>query len=391
MSKRKICIVTGTRADYGLLYWVIKEIEDDPDLTLQLVVTGAHLEVGFGHTVDVISQDGFHIDRHVKMDIVDDSSTSIAAAMAMGLTGLAKAFSELAPDIIVLLGDRYEALAAAEAALLTRIPLAHISGGETTEGAIDDAMRHAITKMSHIHFTSTAVYRNRVIQLGEDPNQIHNVGALGLDGISRLKLLRQKNLEKALAHPLGKSFFLVTFHPVTLTGEGDGIEYLHNLLRALESFPSHLILFTGVNADPGHEEIRDAIKQFSDLREDRVFIHNSLGQVCYLSAMKICDAVIGNSSSGIVEAPVLSVPTINIGSRQKGRLRAPSIIDCSGNKDHITAAIQKSLQPEFRNFIKNQSLPYGEPGAASRIKEKLKDTSLNQILVKHFYDHRGVA
>ena len=385
MSNRKICVVTGTRAEYGLLFWLMKEIEADAVLDLQLAVTGAHLSEKFGNTVSVIENDGFTVDARIDLDLSSDTPVGITRSLGLGVTGFGEAFERLAPDIVVVLGDRYETFAAAQAAMLARIPIAHIHGGEITEGAIDDAMRHAITKLSHLHFTAAEPYRTRVIQLGEHPDRVFSTGAIGLDNIDRLDLLDRAGLEAETGIPAGQGFFLVTYHPVT-AGTGGEDREAEEMLNAFDGFGDYAVLLTGVNADPGHDHIAGLLSAYAEAQPNRVSMHGSLGQLRYLSAMKHSAGVIGNSSSGIIEAPALGVPTINIGDRQKGRLRAPSVLDCDGTKDAITAAIERALDPGFLAGLKDMDLPYGTPGASVEIERRLKGADLGAILGKSFYD-----
>ena len=383
-SRRKICVVTGNRAEYGLLRWTMQEIRDDPDLTLQLVVTGSHLEPRFGSTVRYIEEDGFSVDARVPIGLDDSSERGIARSMATALTGVTDALGSLRPDVLVLLGDRFEVHAAATAAMLARVPIAHIHGGEATEGAIDEAIRHAVTKMAHLHFVAAEPYRRRVIQLGEAPERVFVVGATGLDSLERLDLLDAKALEAEIGTTLGP-FLLVTYHPTTLAS-ADPAEGVTALFAALDRFPNHRILITGTNADPRGEGIRRRIAAFADSNPARVVLRESLGQRLYLSALKASSAIVGNSSSGIIEAPSLGVPTVNLGDRQRGRLRAPSVIDCEETEDAIFRAIRQAIDPAFRAGIDPMSTPYGRPGAARRIREVLRTCRLDEILMKRFYN-----
>ena len=385
MSKRKICIATGTRAEYGLLYWLMKEIQDDKDLELQIIVTGMHLSPEFGLTYKVIEDDGFVIDAKVEMLLSSDSPVGIAKSIGLGVIGFADALEWLKPDILVLLGDRYEILAAAQAAMVARIPIAHISGGEKTEGVIDEAIRHSITKMSHVHFVAADSYKNRVIQLGEQPERIFNFGDPGLENITRLKLLKRGELEKSLGFTLGEKCFLVTYHPVTLS-ENDSGEVMSSLFGALDCFPETKIIITKPNSDSGGRLIISMIDDYAAKQRARVFATTSLGQLRYLSALKHCDVVIGNSSSGIVEAPFMKKPTVNIGDRQRGRLKALSIIDCEDNSDSITSAISKALSPEFQQGLSRVNSLYGTGDVSLNIKECLKKINLKGIMMKQFYD-----
>lgn len=380
---RKICIVTGTRAEYGLLYWLMKEIQGDADLQLQLIVTGMHLSPEFGLTYRTIEEDGFCIDAKVEMLLSSDTPVGIAKSIGLGVIGFADVVNHLKPDIMVVLGDRYEILAAVQAALVARIPVAHIHGGETTEGAIDECIRHAITKMSHIHFVAAEPYRTRVIQLGEHPDTIFNVGALGIENITRLQLLNKIQLEQSINFELGTPLFLVTYHPATL-GETAPQIAMQALLDALDKFPEAKIVFTKPNSDTDGRTLGLLIDEYALQNKGRVAVFTSMGQVRYLSALKLVDAVIGNSSSGIIEAPSCKVPTVNIGDRQTGRLKADSIIDCSETTEYIVAAIHKALSPQFRDKTKRCVSPYGHGQTASQIKNCLKQANLDTT--KRFYD-----
>jgi UDP-hydrolysing UDP-N-acetyl-D-glucosamine 2-epimerase len=385
MAERKICVITGTRAEYGLLYWLMRDIENDPSLALQLIVTGTHLEPAFGHTVDVIEADGFHINARVPIELSGDTPVSIARSTGLATSGIAEALETLSPDIVVLLGDRFEMLAAATAATICTIPIAHIHGGEITEGAIDDAMRHAITKLSSIHFVAAEAYRNRVIQLGEHPDTVFAVGAPGLDHISRTELLSADDVAKALEIEPGASYFLITMHPTTRAHVAVEDE-IDALLRALTDTQDHIAIFTGVNADAGRDIIAERIEAYVANNPSRSRVFNSLGQVRYLSAMKHAAVVVGNSSSGIIEAPAFGVPTVNIGDRQKGRLRATSIIDTVPNKKSIYQAITKALSSEFENTIKGTKRPYGIPGASENMATIIHQMDLDKLTQKSFYD-----
>lgn len=385
MAKRKICIVTGTRAEYGLLYWLMKEIQGDPSLELQIVATGMHLSPEFGLTYKKIEEDGFTINEKVAMLLSSDTPVGIAKSIGLGVIGFADAIARQKPDIMVVLGDRFEILAAAQAALVARIPIAHIHGGETTEGAIDEAIRHAITKMSHFHFTAAEPYRRRVIQLGEAPERVMNYGAPGHDNIKKLKLLNRAAFEKAINFSLGKMSFLVTYHPVTLS-DARPAQSFKELTNALDQFPEAKIIFTKANADTAGRTINYNIEKYVEQNPQRAKVFTSMGQLLYLSAVKNADIVIGNSSSGIIEAPSLLRPTVNIGQRQQGRLKADSIIDCAEKERAIVAAIKKGLSMEFKKVLKVTKNPYGSGNASLKIKEFLKKASLENILMKKFYD-----
>lgn len=382
---RKICVVTGTRAEYGLLYWLLKEIQGDPDLQLQVVATSMHLSPEFGCTYRVIEEDGFLIDAKVEMLLSSDTSVGITKSIGLGVIGLADAFDRLRPDILVLLGDRFEILAAAQAAMVARIPIAHLHGGEATEGLIDEAIRHAVTKMSHLHFVAAEPYRKRVIQLGEHPEHVVTVGAVGLDNIKRLTLLDKEELERSIGFLLGNKSFLVTYHPVTLGSQGPRAA-MEELLTALDAFPDTQVIFTKPNADTDGRVICEMVDTYAASRPGRVMATTSLGQVKYLSTMAHVTAVLGNSSSGLIEAPALKIPTVNLGDRQRGRLRAASVIDCPERSGDIIAAIQKAISPEFSKTLENAVSPYGYGNASTVIKDMLKNTRLEGILRKSFYD-----
>jgi UDP-hydrolysing UDP-N-acetyl-D-glucosamine 2-epimerase len=386
MSKRKICVITGSRAEYGLQYWLLKEIQKDPSLVLQLIVTGTHLSPAFGLTYKVIEEDGFEISAKVDLELKDDSPVELTKSMGKGLARFGEAFQLLNPEIVVFLGDRYEILMAAVASMMARIPMAHIHGGEVTEGAIDDSIRHSLTKMSHLHFVAADIYRNRVIQLGENPDRVFNTGTMALDNISKIQLLDREAFENEIRFRLGNLNFLVTYHPVTLHTEGPG-EAMTSLLAALDSFPEAKIIFTMPNADSGGLQITDKIKAFVEKNPERAVAHTSLGQLKYLSAIRNVDVVIGNSSSGLVEAPPLKKPTVNVGDRQKGRLMASSVISTGETTSEIIAATKQALSPEFQKTLSRISAPYGlEGGASVRIKEILKNARLEGLIRKSFYD-----
>lgn len=385
MTKRKICVVTGTRAEYGLLYWLMKEIQADDELELQIIATGQHLSPEFGLTYKNIEADGFAINAKVEMLLSSDSPVGIAKSVGLGTIGFADVLARLQPDIMVLLGDRFEALAAAQTAMILRIPIAHIHGGETTEGAIDEAIRHSITKMSQIHFVSESEYRDRVIQLGENPESVFEVGAVGIDNIVRLKLLSLQDLEKQINFSLGKKFFLVTYHPETLTGKSP-VEALKTLFAIFDEFPEYKLIFTQANSDAGGRIINEQIEAYAKENRERVLLVKSLGQLRYLSAMKLCAAVVGNSSSGLLEAPVLHVPTINIGDRQKGRKRYPSVIDCNEDKQQLLSAIQSLRDSKFLRKIQSMKIPHTDGKIAVTMKDMLKQAELSNICQKKFYD-----
>jgi len=384
--RRKICIVTGTRAESGILYWLMKEIQADADLELQIIATGMHLSPEFGLTYRQIEEDGFKIDKKIEILLSSDTPTGISKSMGLGMIGFAEVYEELKPDIIVLLGDRFELLAAASAAMVARIPIAHLHGGETTEGAFDESIRHSITKMSHLHFTATEAYRKRVIQLGESPDQVFNVGALGIENIRKLPLLSREDLGKEIGFSLGKRCILVTYHPVTLE-QATAQTQFQNLLNAIDTIDGLHVIFTKANADTEGRIINQMIDEYKTTNKTNAAISfTSMGQLRYLSAMKHVDAVVGNSSSGIVEAPSFKVSTVNIGDRQKGRVQTRSVINCSPTKQAIIQALKKALSPEFRQSIQNIINPYEKEGTAKNIKKIIKKFDLRDILKKEFYN-----
>lgn len=380
---RKICIVTGARAEYGLLYWLMKEIADDSELQLQVVATGMHLSPEFGLTYRQIEADGFTIDAKVEMLLSSDSSVGIAKSMGLGVIGFADALDRLKPDILVVIGDRFEILAAAQAALISRIPIAHIHGGETSEGAFDEGIRHAISKMAQWHFVAAEPYRKRVVQMGESPNRVFNCGAPGLDQLSRLDWLARQYLETTLLIQLATPLFLVTYHPVTLATVNPE-EPMAELLTALEAFPEATVIFTYPNADTGGRVLIECIDRFVAQNQKRARAFVSLGQQRYLSLMREADVVIGNSSSGLTEAPALKKATVNIGDRQKGRLKASSVIDVAENSQDITQAIQLALSAEFRGKLVDTVSLYGLGNVSQKIKTTLK--AVKPEVHKAFFD-----
>jgi len=384
-SKRKICVVTGTRAEYGLLYWFMKEIQVADDLELQVIATGMHLSPEFGLTYQQIERDGFTIDEKVEMLLSSDSEVGIAKSMGLAMIGFADALDRLKPDMMVVLGDRFEIFSAASAATVAKIPIAHISGGDTTEGAIDESFRHSITKMSHLHFTSTEVYRDRVIQLGEQPGRVFNVGAVGIDNIKKLNLLDRKEFEESIGFKLGKKNLLITFHPVTLE-TGTAQEQFANLLTVLGDLCDTHLIFTKSNSDTDGRIINEMIDKFVVNTPKRAIAFTSLGQLRYLSAMKYVDGVVGNSSSGLIEAPSFKKGTINIGDRQKGRIQAESVINSHTDIESIKGSIEFLCSDKFSNTVKNVSNPYGNGGTSTKIVEMLRKYDMGDLLKKCFYD-----
>ena len=382
---RTICIVTGTRAEYGLLYWLMKEIQEDPDLELQIIATGMHLSPEFGLTYRQIEKDGFKINKKIEMLLSSDTPVGISKSMGLGMIGFAEAYADLKPDIIVLLGDRFEIFSAAAAAMIARIPIAHLHGGETTVGAFDEAIRHSITKMAHLHFTAAEEYRERVIQLGESPERVFNVGAIGIENIRKLPLLSRKDLEKEIGFSFGQQCILVTYHPVTLEQATAQIQF-QNLVNAIDAIDGLHVIFTKANADTDGRIINQMIDEYVTTGKNTAISFTSMGQIRYLSAMKYVDAVVGNSSSGIVEAPSFKIPTVNIGDRQKGRVQTRSVINCAPTKDAIIQALKQALSPEFRQSIQGIINPYEKEDTARIIKEVIREKDLSGILKKEFYD-----
>lgn len=381
---RKICVVTGSRAEYGLLRRLLEEIRGDGELELQLAVTGMHLAPEFGLTVGEIEADGFPIAARVEMLLSSDTPVGIAKSVALGVAGFADAFARLRPDIVVVLGDRFEIFAAAQAAMLARLPIAHIHGGELTEGAIDDAIRHALTKMSHLHFVAAEPYRRRVLQLGEAPERVFNFGAPGLDGVLKSPRKDRAALARELGIPLAATNFIVTYHPATL-GSMDEESALQALLDALDRFPEAHIVFTHANADSQGRAINARIDAYVKSRGAGASVFPSLG-ANYLSLLACVDAMIGNSSSGLTEAPLLGIPTVNIGPRQDGRLRSPSVIDCAGDAPAIRQAIERALSPAHRAIAARRECAYGHGNSSARIKDILKSHPLDGLTIKRFHD-----
>ena len=383
MNKRKVCVVTGTRAEYGLLYWLMKEIQSDKDLQLQLIVTGMHLSSEFGLTYKEIEKN-FKIDKKVEMLLSSDTVLGISKSMGLAQISFSEAYEELSPDILIVLGDRYEIFSAVSSAMISRIPIAHISGGEVTEGVIDEAIRHSITKMSHLHFVSTEEYKNRVIQLGEHPNRVFNLGAIGIDNINKLKLFSKNEFLKSIDFSLNKKNILVTFHPVTLE-KSTSKEQFQELLNSIDELEDTNIIFTKSNSDTDGRVINQMIDAYVSRNNNAVsFI--SMGQVRYLSALKFVDAVVGNSSSGLTEAPIFGIGTINIGDRQKGRINLVSVINCNPTKESISNAFNELYSERFQKALSIVKSPYGNGGTSEKIKNIVKNFDLKNILKKSFYD-----
>lgn len=377
-------MITGTRAEYGLMYWLIKAIQEDKELRLQLIVTGMHLSPEFGLTHKEVEKE-FVVDKKIETLLSSDTPMGISKSMALTQISFSEAFEELKPDIIVILGDRFEMFSVAASAMIARIPIAHIHGGEATEGLIDEPIRHSITKMSHLHFTATEKYRKRVIQLGEQPERVFNVGTPGLDNIFRLKLLSKINFEESIGFQLGEKNILVTFHPVTLE-HSTAERHFGELLKVLDFYKDINIIFTKPNADTEGRIIIKMIDSFVNSNSKRSCSFISLGQLRYLSALQYIDIVVGNSSSGLTEAPSFKIGTINIGDRQKGRIKSKSVIDCLPTYDSIKSAFETAFSKNFKNNLQNVVNEYGEGGASIKIKNILKGVDLRDIIKKRFYD-----
>lgn len=383
---KKVCIITGTRAEYGLLKPVIDKVYKSSDLELQLVVTGMHLSTEFGLTYKEIEEDGYPITSKIEMLLGSDTPVGITKSMGVALIGFADCFDINKPDIVVILGDRYEMLVAASAAMIARIPIAHIHGGEITEGVVDEAIRHSITKMSHLHFTAVEEYRKRVIQLGESPLTVYNVGSLGVENAKTVNLLQQEELENMLEFRFKFPTIMITYHPVTLENATAKSQF-EEILYVIDKHKEISVIFTKANADTNGRIINEMIDDYVEINRDRCREYTSLGQRKYLSALQYCDVVVGNSSSGIIEVPSFRIPTVNIGNRQKGRVHAESVIDCGNNRIGIEVALQKALSYEFRNKIANVQNPYERERTSDEIVEIISKAIYGGMeLRKKFFD-----
>lgn len=381
---KKVCVITGTRAEYGLLYWTLKALEKEPAIDLQLCVTGMHLSPEFGLTYQQIEADGFTIDYKVETLLSSDTGTAIAKSIGIGTIGFADAFEQLQPDVILVVGDRYEILAAVTAALAARIPVAHCHGGELTLGAIDDAIRHAITKMAHLHFVSTAAYQKRILQLGEEKERVRVVGALGLENIQQ-QLISRADFEEKIGRPLAHQNFIITYHPETLS-DINLESQMTALFDALDQFPNALLIFTQPNADHQGRQINQKIKAYVLANKDRAVFFPTLGSKAYLTALSLVDLVIGNSSSGIIEAPSFKTPTINIGNRQKGRIQARSVVNTPPETKAITKAIKQGLEMIQDTTVLNSKNPYEGEHPSRLILETILASPTDHLLSKNFND-----
>jgi len=381
---KKISVVTGTRAEYGLLKPLIKSLNDDSDFDLQLMATAMHLSPEYGMTINEITNDGFHIVKKIKCLNDTDSAVGVSKSISVALSSFALAFEETKPELIIILGDRTEMLAVAIAACIANIPIAHIHGGETTEGAYDEGIRHAITKMSYYHFTSTEDYQNRVIQLGENPSRVFNVGAIGLDSIKTLPLLSKEEFEKSINFNLGRKCALITYHPVTLE-EATAANQFQSILTSLDSIPGLRMIFTHANSDRDGKVINQMIKEYVNQNNEKAVEFKSLGQLRYLSALQYIDVVVGNSSSGVIEVPYFNIPTINIGDRQKGRVAPESVLNCMPTEKDILNSLKKALSSAFQESIQSQDQLYGTGNATLKIMNVLKKDDIVN-LKKSFFD-----
>lgn len=381
---RKICFVTGTRAEYGLLSRLMRLVKEDKDLQLQVIATNMHLMPEYGETYKEIEKDGFTIDKKVYMHKPSDDAHGIISSMAEEMQGMNDALSELKPDILVLLGDRYEILVAAQVALIHRVPIAHIHGGEVTEGAFDDAIRHSVTKMSSLHFTSCEEYRHRVIQMGEQPSRVFDVGSLGVENIKAVPLMTKDELEASLDFKIDTQTILVTYHPVTLGG--DPAKDIREFLDALDKFKDLKVIFTMPNSDTGRDAIALAVENYVEKHSNRAKAYTSLGLKRYLSTLQFVKAAVGNSSSGIIEVPSFGIPTLNIGDRQKGRLASMSVVNCGTSKDEVIAGLKLCLSEEMQKAAKTYENPYAKPDTANLIYQELKNVELAGLNLKTFYD-----
>lgn len=383
MIKRRICVITGSRAEYGLLYWLIKEISNDKNLKLQLLVTGTHLYSYYGSSIKKIDSD-FKINQKIDIKLSSNNAQGILNSMSVAQISFGKAYKKLKPDIIVVLGDRYEILSAAIAAMISNIPIAHIHGGEKTEGAMDESIRHSITKMSHLHFTSTLEYKKRLIQLGEQPNRVFYTGGMGVEWIKRTNFLSKRELEKSIKFKFNKKNLLVTFHPVTL--ENNSKSQFKELLNAIDELDDTNIIFTRANSDIDGKFINQMIDEYTKKNFYKSIVIKSMGQIIYLSSLKYVDAVVGNSSSGLLEAPSFKVATIDIGDRQRGRISCDSVIKCRPLKKEILKSIQKIYTKDFQKLLKNVKNPYEKSFPSKKIVSVLKNFKTQNILKKVFYD-----
>ena len=384
MIKRKICVITGSRAEYGLLYWLIKEINSDDELELQLIATGMHLSPEFGSTFKEIEKN-FKINKKIEMDLSSDTSQSISKSMGLAQISFSQAYSELKPDIITVLGDRYEILSAVISAMISNIPIAHIHGGEITEGSWDNNIRHCISKMAHLHFTASEEYKRRVIQLGEQPNKVYNVGGLGIENIKKLNLLSRSDLQDKINFKFNLKNIMITFHPVTLENNTSKNQF-QEILNAVNELKNTNIIFTKANSDLNGKVINQMIDEYVYENPKKSVSYVSLGQEKYLSVLQYIDVIVGNSSSGLLEAPSFKIATINIGDRQKGRICSKSVINCLPIKKNIKKSLDIVYSPKFQKLLKTVENPYDNGITSKKIARVLKNFNLENILKKQFND-----
>ncbi len=383
--KRKVCIVTGTRAEWGLLSGIAQQLKARDDVELQIVATNMHLDSRYGHTIDDIISQGIEVDACVPMSVDDDSTMSTVKAMAKCIDGMADSFAQLKPDVIVILGDRYEMLSVASAATVMRIPIIHLHGGEISEGAIDDNIRHAITKLSSLHLTATEEYRNRVIQMGEDPNRVINTGAIGVYNVAHIKPMSLEELNKSLDFEITPGTLLVTYHPATLD-DADVASRCQALLDALDTFAENKVIITYPNNDAQGRVIIDMIEEYADKNKGRVLVKPSLGLHRYISALHYVSVVVGNSSSGIIEVPSMGIPTVNVGMRQQGRLASDSVINCGDECEDIVNAIKFALSEDGKRLASQSPNPYCKENTLQLIVDAIVTTPLENLKKKSFYD-----
>ncbi|EOB2833516.1 UDP-N-acetylglucosamine 2-epimerase [Vibrio cholerae] len=383
---RKICVVTATRAEYGLLKCLLDDIQNDPQLELQIISTGSHLSPEFGYTNQQILDDGFRVNKQIEILLSSDTPVGVSKSMGLAQISFAEAFEELRPDLVVVLGDRYELIPIVSAANIARIPVAHLNGGELTEGAIDELIRHAVTKLSQLHFTAMDEYAQRVIQMGELPERVFTVGEVGLDNLLRMQLMSREEFEVSIERPLKARNVLFTYHPETTQEIGDVERDFQQILAGLDQLEETLIIFTKANADVGGRLINKMIDEYVAAHSDKAIAFTSLGQLRYLSALQYVDAVVGNSSSGIVEAPSFKVATINLGNRQKGRVRAASTLDVAVDTEQLVAAFQTIDTTEFKTLLRDVVNPYGQGNSSQLVVEVLKQVDLASLKTKNFYD-----
>jgi GDP/UDP-N,N'-diacetylbacillosamine 2-epimerase (hydrolysing) len=383
---RKICVFTGGRAEYGLLKPLLNEVKKDLSLELQLLVSGMHLSREFGLTYKVIEEDGFVCDEKVEIILSSDSPISICKSIGLGMISFSEALTRLKPDLLIVLGDRFESMAAAMAAFICQIPVAHIQGGESTLGAIDDQFRHSMTKMSLLHFVTTDEYRRRVIQLGEEPSRVFNCGALNVEAMKEIRVLSKGQVEKAINFSFGSRSLLVTFHSSTLEKDTAGEQFLQ-LIEAIRSFDDLKIIFTKTNADTGGRIINELIDKYVEENPKNSIAFTSLGQLLYINTLRYVDVVAGNSSSGVIETPTFKVPTVDIGDREKGRIMADNVINCEQSTESIRAALNNALSKKFKESLRDMINPYEKDNTAKRIAEKLRDYPLPETIKKEFYDN----